>query len=123
MRALTKELKRFLPGLMASAMVLLTVGILLFISLDDDEEPDAIISYYPEEVHANIPVLFDGRNSTDPDGDDRDLEFSWNIMDEFRCSLPSMVFSFPQPGTYTVILMVTDVSGRSDTESIVIEVL
>ncbi len=122
MRFPVKELKMFLPGLMAAAIVIASVGILIFISLDNDEAPKAVMEIPSEEIRANIPVTIDGSGSVDPDGPDDELEFSWRIIDIFETSQHSFEFSFSRPGNYTIVLTVTDKTGLSDTESMFIEV-
>jgi hypothetical protein len=120
MRFPEKELKRFLPGLFAGSVVLAAVGVLLFISLDRDESPEAVMEISPDEIRANTPVMIDGSGSTDPDGPDDELEYSWKITDTFETSSQSFEFSFPRPGNYTVVLKVTDTEGNSDTQSMFI---
>lgn len=122
MRFPEKELKRFLPGLLTAVIVIAAVGVLIFISLDPDEDPEAVMEITPDRIRANVPVTLDGSNSTDPDGPDGKLDYSWTIIDIFQTEEPFFEFSFPRAGNYTVVLTVTDEDGNSDTESMFIEV-
>lgn len=123
MRLPTKELKRFLPGILISAVVITSVFTLLLISRDWDEDPEAVIIIHPEEVHANTPIVIDGRNSTNSDGDHQGLSYSWSIMERVESDHSWLEFSFPRPGNFTIVLRIEESTGRSDTETIFIEVL
>jgi hypothetical protein len=122
MRFPEKELKRFLPGLLTAVIVIAAVGVLVFISLDRDEDPEAVVEITPDRIIANTPITLDATNSTDPDGPDSELTYSWIVMDQWETHEPTFEFSFPRPGYYTVVLTVTDKDGNTDTESMFIDV-
>jgi hypothetical protein len=123
MRFPEKEFKRFLPGVAIAIVVIATVTSLIIISQDRNDDPEAVIIIQPQVVHANTPVVLDGRNSTDSNGDLGGLTFEWKIMDRFESGHSWLEFSFPRQGNFTVTLKVIEGSGRSDTETIFVEVL
>ena len=96
MRFPAKELRRFLPGVIISVVVIFTVGALLFISQDREEKPEAKIIVRPDEVHANTPTVMDGRNSTNPKGGHEGLTYSWTVMDRMHSEQSWFEFSFPR---------------------------
>jgi probable HAF family extracellular repeat protein len=66
--------------------------------------------------HKKKPVAFDGRLSTDPDGDA--LMFSWNFGDDSPLgSGVNPVHEYEAWGTYSVTLTVTDAGGLSATST------
>jgi hypothetical protein len=123
MRFPSKEFRRFIPGLFIAGMVVVTVSVLVFISVDDKEAPKAVIIIEPEEIRANSAITFDGTNSTDPDGDDDDLEYRWTLDEKITVEMPIFKYSFPEEGNFTVVLQVTDSSGLTDTETLFVSVL
>jgi len=123
MRFPEREIKRFLPGTFIASLVIFTVFLLLFISKDWDDDPEAVIMIHPEEVRANTPILLDGRNSTNAEGERKDLTYSWTIMDRVESEHSWLEFSFPRPGNFTIVLKVEEDSGRYDTKSIFVQVL
>jgi hypothetical protein len=120
MRIRSKELKRFLPGVLTSLLLIITTVLLLYLSMDDNHHPIARIDTSSNSVEVGQPVLLDGTDSMDPDGDD--LSFLWTINDTMFNREPVFLYSFPESGTFTVVLMVEDSSGSTDTETLFIEV-
>jgi hypothetical protein len=120
MKLRAKDLKRFVPGLLTSALVMATTAILLFLSVNDNEAPHAVIDSSAEIVDVGEPILFDGRESHDPDGDD--ITYHWTINQTMFNMEPFFYYSFPAPGNFTVELMVEDTDGSTDTETLVIDV-
>jgi PKD repeat protein len=53
---------------------------------------------------------FDGSRSSDPDGDE--ISFAWNFGDGQQASGPTVVHRYADPGSYEVVLRVTDSSGQ-----------
>ena len=117
---ISREVRRFIPGIISFIVIVGTTAILLFLSMDGNEPPDAVIIIENDTVNAGVPMFFDGRNSTDPDGDD--LEFHWTVNGTVHVYRSSFEYSFPSPGTYTVLLEVVDGSGDSDTATVLIGV-
>ncbi len=101
-------------------MIITTTVILLFLSLDANTEPDARITSSSETVERGEPILFDGRNSSDPDGDE--ITFLWTINGTMFHMEPVFFYSFPTPGNFSVVLRVEDEAGLSDVETVIIDV-
>ncbi|HYG74204.1 MAG TPA: LamG-like jellyroll fold domain-containing protein [Planctomycetota bacterium] len=69
-----------------------------------------------------LPFSFDASASTDPENEA--LTYSWNFGDGTSpLNGPTVSHIFAQPGTYTVVLTVTDASGVSSQSTRIIEVL
>ena len=85
-----------------------------------NRKPNAIIN--PSTVSGTAPLLvdFDASASSDPDGDS--LSYSWNFGNGNVATGVTSQFTFLTPGDYQVQLTVDDGNGKSDTESIVIQV-
>jgi len=114
------DLKRILPGVLAVVLILGTTAVLLFLSMDDDRPPQAVISMSSQIVVAGDPVFFDGSGSSDPDGDD--LEYQWIVNETVFVYEPKFHYAFPIKGNITVVLRVTDPSGKFDTETVFVDV-
>jgi glucose/arabinose dehydrogenase len=66
---------------------------------------------------APLDVSFDGRSSTDPDGDP--LSYEWSFGDGTPGSTqPAPAHTYANPGTYIATLTVRDGRGGSDTETV-----
>ena len=74
--------------------------------------PIARLDATPTSGPAPLDVSFDGRRSSDPDGDP--LSYSWNFGDGTTSSAPAPSHRYPL-GTYTARLTVSD--GRGGTNS------
>jgi hypothetical protein len=120
MRFQVKQLKGFIPGLFVAMIVITTSAVLLLLSLDTNDPPHAHISSSSEMVEVGEPVFFDGRGSTDPEGDD--LSYKWTINETMFNEQSCFYYSFPTPGNFTVVLKVEDSSGNIDTETVIIDV-
>ncbi len=120
MRIKAKDLKRIAPGVIAALMILGTTAVLLFLSVEVDQPPEAVISLSSSLVEAGEPIHFDGSSSRDPDGDE--LEFEWKVNGTVFIYQPEFNYAFPGPGNFTVVLKVTDTSGKFDTETVFIDV-
>lgn len=65
-----------------------------------------------------LTVGFSSNNSTDADGSI--VAYSWNFGDGTNSTDPNPVHVYNSAGTFTAVLTVTDNSGLTDTESVVI---
>jgi hypothetical protein len=115
------DLQRFLPGVAIASLVMITVSVLLLDSLDTQKPPKAVMVVSRERVHPGDMVILDGRNSSDPDGDD--LSFRWTIDGMVFSNSDRWAYMFPTVGNHTVELSVTDREGASDKAELVIEVI
>ncbi len=86
------------------------------------QPPIADFSYMPAQPMAGELVLFDASDSWDPDGEI--VAYSWDFNSDGSPDADTMSAEhiFPEPGSATVSLTVTDNSGASDTLSIPIDV-
>ncbi|SDX00038.1 PKD domain-containing protein [Thiocapsa roseopersicina] len=84
------------------------------------EGPQAVLKSNVASGSAPLTVELDGTDSTDPDGGT--LSYSWDFGDGATASGPFASHTFTQPGTYTVLLTVTDSQGRIGTDSAAINV-
>ena len=88
-----------------------------------NQPPTAVASTDPTSGAAPLTVSFDGRASSDPDGDP--LTYAWDLdgdgaFDDATTS--TATFTYTQPGTYTATLRVSDPSQASATSAITISV-
>jgi hypothetical protein len=120
MKVAPADFKRFLPGMVAALLIIGTTAVLLVLSLEPEEEPDAHILHDEGIVEVGRSILFDGRNSTDPEGDG--LDFHWTVNGTVHIYEPFFLYSFPTPGNFSVVLKVTDASGDFDTDTVIIDV-
>jgi hypothetical protein len=67
-----------------------------------------------------IPILFDGTGSFDPEG--QPLTYLWDFGDGATGTGPTPSHIYPNPGTYTVSLVVNDggASSKPDTTSVLV---
>ena len=88
-----------------------------------NQQPTAAIAADPLRGPAPLAVDFDGRGSTDPDGDP--LSYAWDLdddgqFDDSTSSTPSRTFT--TDGAYRVSLRVSDGRGGQSTASVTIDV-
>ena len=89
----------------------------------DNEVPTARISAAPTSGAAPLTVAFDGRTSSDPDG--QTLTYAWDLdgdgaFDDSTQPAPS--FTYPTPGNVTARLRVSDPGGLHGTTTTTITV-
>ena len=87
-----------------------------------NQAPIARFSISPTDPQVGQPVTFDGRNSSDPDG--QIASYAWDFDGDGRidASDPVVQRSFNQAASFTVTLTVTDDRGRQDSLSQTINV-
>lgn len=76
-----------------------------------NSEPEAVLDF-PSEAPVGQPVIFDGSDSFDDDGDT--LVFKWNFGDGASSSLETAEHTFWKAGTYAASLSVSD--GKAETK-------
>ncbi|MGA1822214.1 MAG: PKD domain-containing protein [Thermoplasmatota archaeon] len=118
MKRLIREMPRVVPAAAIGAVLIIVVALLLFVSRDTNNAPHAEGSVRPGNVVVGEVVLFDARNSSDPDGDD--LNYLWTIQGGVSSSSQVFEYIFPNPGNYTVILKVRDTGGLEDHETFLV---
>lgn len=87
-----------------------------------DAPPTALIAYTPAGGFAPLTVEFDGSAST-PQGAIFIQQYSWDFGDGVSASGDVVEHTFEEPGTYNVSLTVLDNLGRTDSDSVEIEVM
>ena len=70
--------------------------------------PEAVM-HIPSTATAGIPILFDGSDSSDDDGDE--LSYSWDFGDGVKLALESGEHTYLKPGSYRVSLTISDGKG------------
>jgi glucose/arabinose dehydrogenase len=88
---------------------------------NQNQPPTAVAAANPTSGPAPLTVSFDGRSSSDPDGDA--LTYAWDLDGDGAfddAATATATFTYTQPGNYTVMLQVTDPSGASGTSSVTI---
>ena len=88
-----------------------------------NQPPRAVALATPTSGPAPLPVQYDARQSTDPDGDA--LTYAWDTdgdgaFDDSTTALQR--WTYGTPGTYAVGLKVTDSKGASSTDAVAITV-
>ena len=86
-------------------------------------EGQGIFSDRVDYAKTGDQVTYSAAESSDPDGDDTTLTYSWRILDSRGSeinllgdkTMKSFKRTYNEPGTYTAILTVTDVRGGSST--------
>ncbi|WP_202333420.1 PKD domain-containing protein [Mesorhizobium sp. L-8-3] len=71
----------------------------------------------PDKLVVGAPGLFDAARAIDPDG--RITRFQWSFGDGTRSDRATVRHSFAMPGTYDVILTLTDDSGLANGTSVI----
>jgi PKD repeat protein len=82
------------------------------------QPPVAIASANPTSGTTPLTVSFSSVNSSDPDG--TIVAYSWNFGDGTTSTDPNPVHVYNSAGTFTAVLTVTDNSGLTGTNSVVI---
>ena len=77
-----------------------------------NQAPTAVISGAASGV-AGVELQFDGRGSSDPDGDALTYAWAFGVTGATSTS-DAPAFIYPDAGTFTVTLTVTDTAGNSD---------
>ena len=67
-------------------------------------------------------LTFDAVNSYDPDAGDSIVAYAWDLGDGSTNTGQIVAHAYDTPGTYNVILTVTDTSGLDDTDTAVVTV-
>ena len=86
----------------------------------DNQNPVAVIAAAPTRGAAPLAVTFNADGSSDPDGDD--LSYACDFGVGAQASESGIDHSYPNLGTYTAALTVSDGKGGSDTTTVVITV-
>ncbi|GJM37310.1 MAG: hypothetical protein DHS20C19_06770 [Acidimicrobiales bacterium] len=86
----------------------------------NNQQPTALLTADQTDGPAPLTVAFDGSGSTDPDG--TILQYDWDFGDGASDSGAMVTHDYPVNGTYTAELTVTDNSGGTDTDDIIIRV-
>ena len=87
----------------------------------DNQRPTAVAAATPTTGAAPLAVSFDGRGSSDPNGDA--LSYAWDLDDDGAfddATGATASWTYQQPGTYTPELRVTDNLGASDTDAVTV---
>ena len=86
----------------------------------ENEPPKAVATAEPVSGETPLDILFDGGQSSDPDGDT--LEFNWDFSDGVTESGQTVTRTFTDDAPQSVVgtLTVTDVDGRSNTDSVTV---
>jgi PKD repeat protein len=96
-------------------------GIAGTLAATNAQPPVASVTANPISGTAPLTVGFSSVNSTDPDG--TIAAYSWNFGDgSVTTTEPNPVHTYTSAGTFTAVLTVTDNSGLTDADSIVITV-
>lgn len=85
------------------------------ITVIENQSPTASFVYSPTNPEINSPVHFNASESTDPDG--KITSWDWDFGDRGHGSGEEVNHTYSDAGTYTVVLVVTDDSGNSDSVS------
>ena len=85
----------------------------------NNEAPDAVASATPLSGDAPLEVSFTGSASTD---DNAVVSYSWDFKDGGTSNVADPVYTFTTPGTYEVVLTVSDAEGLTDTATVTITV-
>ena len=108
---------------------ILLLSLLLLSGCDGflNQDPTAVISYYPDPATGELPltVAFDGSNSSDPEGPI--IDYQWNFGDpdseaENTSNKQNPNHEYAEEGTYMVSLTVTDEEGATGSTEIEVEV-
>lgn len=99
-------------GLTNTATVVITVN-------PGNEAPEAVASATPLSGDAPLEVSFTGEDSTD---DVQIVSYLWDFMDGATSTEMNPVHTYTAPGSYEVVLTVTDGEGATDMATVLITV-
>ena len=88
---------------------------------NQNQPPIAVASANPTSGAAPLTVAFDGRGSSDPDGDA--LVYAWDLDGDGQFddgTNATATYTYTQPGSYTATLRVSDPSAAAGTSSVTI---
>ncbi len=85
-----------------------------------NRNPVAVLDASTTSGDAPLSVSFDGRRSSDPDGDP--LSYSWSFGDGGVSNAEAATHGYSEPGTYTARLTVSDGLGGTGTDTRTISV-
>lgn len=88
--------------------------------VSENNPPNAVAMGNPLTGLAPLNVMFAGAGSSDPDGDT--LTYDWDFGDGNTASGQMVSHIYTSPGSYDVILTVSDGNGGTDTDTLSIEV-
>ena len=82
--------------------------------------PQATFTYYPPTPQVNEEITFNASEST-PDGGTL-ISYKWNFGDDTSAEGVIVIHKYTQPGSYLVVLNITDSEGKWDITSKLIEI-
>lgn len=99
-------------------------GALVKIVYSPQARPNAVASANPTSATAPpLVVSFDSTGSSDPDTPDENLTYHWDFDDNgAQSNDPNPQHTYAAKGRYEATLTVTDDRGKSDTDTVVIQV-
>jgi PKD repeat protein len=92
-----------------------SVSVDITITVESNDTPSAAFVYSPTNPIVGQKVYFNAKESTDPDGDP--LIYAWDFGDGRSAEGMTATHRYQNPGTYTVLLQVTDSKGNKDSIS------
>lgn len=81
------------------------------VTVTDPPKPPFAEGHTVYEGVAGKKMLFEGRSASDPD--EKEIRYSWNFDDGQVGSGSTISYKYAKPGTYTVILLIQDIDGRT----------
>jgi len=88
---------------------------------ETNQPPQANFTLSPPEGQAPLTVNFDGNSSFDPE--DQIIQYEWLMPDGFVFGTePETIFTFNDPGTYEIKLIVTDNTGQIGDKTAIVTV-
>jgi PKD repeat protein len=86
-------------------------------------KPIADFSYSPEKPKPETDIIFDASACDDPDGNNSNLTYEWNLGDGTTRTNISFSHNYTDEGDYQVTLVVTDEEGYNNTAEKTISVV
>jgi PKD repeat protein len=90
------------------------------VTVSENQSPTAAFVYSPTNPEVGDPVHFNASDSTDQDGTIE--SYKWDFGDGRHGANVEVNHTYSSPGAYTVVLVVTDDSGNSDSASKIVTV-